>query len=632
MTTRPGKRSTRRLVAVGAVLALLAAGGFAALRARVLRKPVPESSVYTVVPRDLLISVRESGNLESTNAYEVKSKVEGRGTIISIIPDGTVLTKEDVEKGRVLVELDSSALREKAAQQEIKLESARADLSQAKESYEIQVKQNESNVSAGELKVKFARMDFERYLGKELADKILKGERNISALSLGELSAEEAAKRIEELGLGGAALKQWKELHAAIQFAGEEVERALDKYKWSARLAEKGYVTSSEAKADELAWKRRQSEHEQAQLALDIFLRYELPKEAEKLYSDVFEAERELERIHAKARAELAQAESRLKAKEAAFQLQRDTLKKLKEQIEFCTIRAPRPGMVVYASTTNWRGQTQNVIEEGAEIRERQVIMRIPDPGGMSVKVRVSESNINKVRVGQKARVIAEPFPERTFWGKVAKVAVTPDATRWFAGDIRTYTTEIRLDKPAPELKPGMTAQVEILVSELKNVLAVPVQAVSPLEGLRVCYVLASRRAEARPVETGQANDTFIEIKSGLRPGERVLLYKPDVYDDSLVKLAAKKRQRQKSAVEVAAAPPAPAPENKPHRVADESTAEAAEETPAWLQRVPEDRREEMLKRWKAMSDEERRTWSERMREHRRPGGGGRSGPPAEGG
>lgn len=632
MNSQPRKRRTRmRLIASGVALVLvLIAGGYAAIR-RYLPKPIAEGSVYTVQPRDLVISVRESGNLESTNSYEVKSRVEGRTTIISIIPDGTVLTQEDVEKGRVLVELDSSALREKAAQQEISLESARADLSQAKESYEIQLKQNESNISAGELKLKFAQMDFERYLGKELAERILKGETSITALSLGEVSPEFAMQRMEELRLGGAALKQWKGLYADIQFAGEEVERALDKYKWSDRLAQKGYVTTSEAKADELAWKRKVSEHEQSQLALAIFLRYELPKEAERLYSDVLEAGRELERIHAKARAELAQAESRLKAKEAAFQLQSDSLKKLREQIEFCTIRAPRPGMVVYESTTNWRGQTQDVIQEGAEVRERQVIMRIPDPGGMSVKVKVNESNISKVRIGQRARVVPEPFPNETFWGTVAKVAVTPDPTQWFGSDIRTYTTEIRIENPPPQLKPGMTAQVEILVSERKGVLAVPVQAVSPMEGLRVCYVLASRRPVARPVETGEANDTFIEIKEGLRAGERVLLYKPEVYDDTPVKVALRGRKPEQPPAETTnAAAVVPPQEEKPQETPEAAVA-TPEEKPAWLDRIPEDRREEVLRRWRAMSEEERRAWETRMRE-RQPGQGRRRPDATEGG
>ena len=72
-----------------------------------------------------------------------------------------------------------------------------------------------------------------------------------------------------------------------------------------------------------------------------------------------------------------------------------------------------------------------------------------------------------------------------------------------------------------------MSSKVEILVNKLENCVYVPVQAISPDNGKQVCYVGNGLRSERREVQIGQFNDAFIEVKSGLKEGERVLLRSP---------------------------------------------------------------------------------------------------------
>ena len=90
--------------------------------------------------------------------------------------------------------------------------------------------------------------------------------------------------------------------------------------------------------------------------------------------------------------------------------------------------------------------------------------------------------------------------------------------------DMKVYLTTININGTNDWLKPGMGAKVEVLVNSLSNVIYVPVQAVSPLEGKQVCYVANGRKPECRTVEAGEFNDEFIEVKSGIKEGERVLL------------------------------------------------------------------------------------------------------------
>ncbi|MES2568776.1 MAG: hypothetical protein V4710_01825, partial [Verrucomicrobiota bacterium] len=68
------------------------------------------------------------------------------------------------------------------------------------------------------------------------------------------------------------------------------------------------------------------------------------------------------------------------------------------------------------------------------------------------------------------------------------------------------------------------SAKVEIIANQLSNVVYVPVQAISPFDGKQVCYVAGYGKPERREVTIGEFNDEFIEIKAGLREGERVLL------------------------------------------------------------------------------------------------------------
>ncbi len=94
--------------------------------------------------------------------------------------------------------------------------------------------------------------------------------------------------------------------------------------------------------------------------------------------------------------------------------------------------------------------------------------------------------------------------------------------------DLKVYVTTITINGTYDWIKPGMSAKVEILVDHLNDVVHVPIQAVAPSEGKQICYVVNGPRQEKREVDIGQFNDEFIEIKKGLKEGEKVLLRPPE--------------------------------------------------------------------------------------------------------
>jgi len=484
--------------------------------------------IFTVRRDDLTISVTESGDIKALNSEDIMCEVEGRTTIISIVDEGTYITPEDVNNGKVLVELDSSAIKEKLTQQKITFLTAKASYTDANEALEIQKKQNDSDIQAGQMTVRFALMDLQKYLGEAVAEKLISYATNPGNEQIKIASFINDPN--DDPNLVCEALQKLRELNDNITLAEMRLARAVDKLEGTQKLYDANYVAEIELEGDKLEKKSLEIQKKQAETAKDLFAKYEFPKQAEKLLSDYYEANRELERIEARARSMLAQAEARLESKKATYLLEKERLEKWRRQLDACTIRAPAPGQVVYASSMERRGRwrSSRLIEVGGEVQERQKIISIPDPSVMIAEISVHETSVDKVRNGQTAKILIDAFPDKTFQGKVLKVAPLPDPQHsWLNPDLKVYTTHVTIDGSFDFLKPGMSAKVEILIEQLHDVIIVPVQVVANRGGKKVCYTITPQGPRQREVQTGAFNGVFVQIIDGLEVGEQVLLNPP---------------------------------------------------------------------------------------------------------
>jgi len=483
-------------------------------------------STFSVRRGDLTITVTESGSIKASQTTDVMSEVYGEVTIISLVPEGTYITQKDVNNGKVLVELDSSSLKERLKEEEKGLASDEATLTEEQENYHIQQNQNESDITAAQLTVKFALMDFQKYLGKTVAQKMIE---QVDADPNMHIDMASLLKEIDDPNLGGEASQELKRLTDSITLARSKLRRAENTLEWTAKLREKGYVSDSEFEADKLDRESLKIQEEQAVTTLDLFKLYDFPKQVEQLLSVYREAGHELERTEARARSRMAQAQARLSNAEEDVTESREDVQRRRKQVAACTIRAPAPGLVVYSSSSNsYRYGERGPIQEGGKVYQRQKIISLVNTAEMIVEVRVHESSVDKVRQGQSTTITVEAFPDTTFQGKVLNVAPLPDPQQGFLSpDVKVYTTKVSIEGSHDFIKPGMSAKVEILVDQLEDVLFVPVQVVANREGKKQCYVMAGERVEKREVETGLFNDNLVEIKSGLSEGEEVLLSPP---------------------------------------------------------------------------------------------------------
>jgi multidrug efflux pump subunit AcrA (membrane-fusion protein) len=168
---------------------------------------------------------------------------------------------------------------------------------------------------------------------------------------------------------------------------------------------------------------------------------------------------------------------------------------------------------------------TSGVVEEGAMVLQRQELIRLPDVSKMLAEVRIHESRVRQVHPGMTAFVRVETLPGRRFKGTVRRVAILPDTqTSWVSPNTKVYTTDVLIDEELPELKPGVSARAQIIITNLIQVLSVPIQAVTTLNGEHVCYVKKGSGVTPVPVKTGWFNDRLIEVASGLKEGDLVLL------------------------------------------------------------------------------------------------------------
>jgi HlyD family secretion protein len=543
----------------------------------------------------LTISVLVRGNLSAKDATSVKSEIEGQTTIISLIKEGAL-----VKPGDLLCELDSSALIEKKVAQEISVQSADAAYTKAKAQYDIQDSQNLSDTEAAERKLKFAKLDIEKYEGLESKQQLKDAENKITV-----------AKSQEELSKTTAG--------------------------WSKELRDKGFLTQSELDSDNLKLLSSQVSADQANLAKELLVGFDDPRRRTELNANLTEAERGLERAKLKAVAMIADYDSTRLSCKAKLELEKEKLQKYVDQLDKTKIRAPVAGMVVYARVESGRMGNDSPIAEGTSVRERQEIMQIPRTGGMVCEGSIHESVLKLVSPGMACRVTVDALPGMEFPAEVQSVAVLPDKGSWWSNpNTRLYpaTMSIRpIDHPTPEqergyadMRPGMSCKIEILSAQIDDCLSVPVQCIVLDKGETTAFVHDGKIPRQVKVKVGRSNEKFVEVLEGLAENQEVLLAPPPGF------VPAQAEDKPMDIPKAAAGEPGMA-QPKPFEMgqnpggaaampgADGAPRQRPNFDPANFD--PSKLTGRMKERWDAMSEEERAKWLENMKSGNFGGGGG---------
>ena len=386
--------------------------------------------------------VLEQGEVESSSNVEIRCEVKSRGgggsgggtAILSVIPEGTVVAKDDI-----LVELDSSTLDQELQQQQILCNTSAAIETQAKNTYDTALK----------AKIEYQESTF------PLEEQLI----------LNEIFEAEDALKKAELDLASSKRLLAKGLLTNLQFQGQQtaVEKAENLLK-AARIKLNG---------------------------LRVFTKQKMETDLEN---------------------QIISAKAKWDSDKSSHELDMTKLAEIQDQIDKCTIRAPQAGTVVYANDYDRRGNADWVVEPGTMLRERQVVIRLPDPKLMQIKARINESRISLVKAEMPVAIRLDAVKNQTLVGKVTKVNQYAEPGGWGSGNVREYAAFIAIQDPPDDIRPGMNAEVRIYIERRTESLQIPVQAVYEHRGHTFCLVKNGESFETRRVVFASTNDKTVAI------------------------------------------------------------------------------------------------------------------------
>ena len=550
--------------------------------------------VYDVQQGPLTVSESVSGTIQARDKVVIVNELEGQSTILYLIPEGT-----KVKEGELLVELDSSSLQDSLVDQSIAVQNAEASYINARENLAIVESQSQSDIDQAKLAFDFAVLDLQKY---------------------------------EE----GEFPKLHDERESEIKLKEEELSQAQETLRWSEVLYKEKYLSQTVFQKDELAANRSQIQLDMAKGDLKLLEDYEYKRQFEQLTSDVKQAEMALERTQRQANASIVQASAELQAKLSEFDRQKSKLEKLEDQIVKAKIFAPQEGLVVYATSVRQRRfGNDEPLEEGRSVREREELIHLPTTASYLSEVKIHESSLEKINVGLPVVITIDALPGKTYYGRVSVIAPLPDSQSFFSNpDLKVYNAQILIDGNGEDLRSGMSCNSEIIIAQFEDTTYIPVQAVLNVNGQPTVFVMSGNQMEQRAVEIGPDNNRLIQIASGLKKGEQVVLTPP------LSAAEVNNDERNQKLIDI------PEMENlkpAPTRNSDQGRPEAGGVQPEGAAaggpggpggnfggpgggprpNVTPEQMEEMRKRFENMTPEEREALQKRMREGQ---GGGQRG------
>jgi HlyD family secretion protein len=171
------------------------------------------------------------------------------------------------------------------------------------------------------------------------------------------------------------------------------------------------------------------------------------------------------------------------------------------------------------------------------------VLLTISDMSIVETEMEVDETSIPGVKLGQRARVRIDAYPNQTFDGMVTEVGSSPMAGTGAANEAIKFKVKVRIENPPKDVKPGLSAQADILTGFRANALVIPLQALvlrdpekkpgtsaapaavrteAPRE-VEGVYLMENGKSRFQPIQTGLQGELATEVVSGLRGGETLI-------------------------------------------------------------------------------------------------------------
>lgn len=298
----------------------------------------------------------------------------------------------------------------------------------------------------------------------------------------------------------GRFISELAALEKNLAVADSRLLNAKNRLKHSEMLSRSEYASELELEEREFALSQAESAVKLTRTQIEVLQRFTKKEELVRLQG------------------ELKAAEATHKANvERAF-ADKQRLARAQEELGYCTIVAERAGLVIYPTGEEWKNAPE--IEEGATVRKDQTLLLMPDLTQMQVKVGVHESVVKRVRAGMEANVMLN---RKRIAAEVSDVASVAKPASWWTGNVVKYDTVVSLPSEAG-MRPGMSAEVEIVLARHSDVVIVPAAAcIETAQGF-ACWVQQPSGATRRTLDIGDSSNMFLLVREGIKSGEKVIL------------------------------------------------------------------------------------------------------------
>ncbi len=213
----------------------------------------------------------------------------------------------------------------------------------------------------------------------------------------------------------------------------------------------------------------------------------------------------------------------------------KDKIGKYQEALVSTTIKAPDDGIVMFAK--DWSGKTYG---KDSEINIwRPLIATLPDMSVVITETYIREIDISKVNLNDSVRIVIDALPDKVFWGKVIKIATIGEDHKDF--DMKAFKVIIRFEKSDKGMKPGMTANNDIITDSYRGKLLVPLKSVFSKDGKQIVYLKQGGEITEQEIVIVAENDEFGVVEDSLKEGDTVLLYQPEEFKPVIEKIASSK-------------------------------------------------------------------------------------------
>lgn len=335
----------------------------------------------------------------------------------------------------------------------------------------------------------------------------------------------------------GAVASKLNDVNSALQKAEAQfVQAQLDSALNLSKARE-------EIRTLEFGLEERRIAKEQAQ--------YEAPTIRRQADIDYQKAERALAQAKRDYQTKSEQARQKMREVSAELDRQKNQVNVIQDVLAGFTIKAPSPGMVIYAK--EWGGRKKAV---GSSVSPWEpTVATLPDLTRMESLTYVNEIDVRKLGVGQPVTITLDADPSKRLRGKVTAVANVGEQRP--NSDAKVFEVKVDVQQPDTTLRPGMTTSNAIETAVVKDARYIPLEALVAGSGRTYVFRRSGGKVTKQQVETGVMNENEVIVLRGLGDGDEVLLAPPaDAATVAVVALPAAPK-----------AVPAPRPADTPAKV-----------------------------------------------------------------